>query len=392
MTGALYLAWRSALASWGRNALIAVALGVAAGLPIAAGSALQGVQAALHARAESTPLVAGPKGSPLDLVLRATEFTAVGGALPTLPARDFAPLESGALVMPMVLGAHARGVPIVGSTVEYMQWRGLRAEQGRLGAMLGECVAGTGAALRLGIGTQPGADSLTTSPDQVYSVAGSYPVRLRVVGVLAPTGTADDDVVHVSNETAWVIAGLGHGHQRLGADAPVDQLLRKDAANVTASAAVREFIEVTPENAQRFHFHGDAADFPVHAAIVVPRTSRDAALLLGRAESTAIQVVRPAEVIDGLFARVFRVRDLLSVVFLVVVGAALLLAGTQLALLVRLRAPQMQLLRRVGASQAFIVGMVAFELALVVAAAVGVAGTMVWFAPILQPLLRSSVA
>lgn len=402
-SGACFLAWRSVRASLGRNALIALALGVAAGLPLAAGHALAQVQKALRSRAESTPLVAGPPGSPLDLVLRATEFTATGGALPTVAVGELSAYESGALVMPLVLGSNVRGVPVVGAPVEYAQWRGLRPAKGRLGALLGECVLGARAAERLGnagagaasasVAARDVLGTITTSPDQVYSVAGSYPVRLRVVGVLAPTSTADDDAVHVSNETAWVIAGLGHGHQQLDESAPVDQLLRKDAGNVTASAAVREFIEVTPENAASFHFHGDATSFPVHAGIVVPHTPRDAAILLGRADAaTATQLVRPADVIDALFARVFRVRDLLGVVFALVLGAAALLAATQMALIIRLRAPQMQLLRRVGASERFIVGMVAVELAMVVGAAALIGAAMLWATPWLQPLLRGSLS
>ncbi len=389
MKGALLLAWCSMRASWGRNALLVFALGTAAGLPLAAGHALQQVQAALLARAESTPLVAGPPGSPLDLVLQATEFT--GGHLHAqIPLSTVTAPTAGALVMELVLGAHVRGVPVVGVPHEYMEWRGLHARQGRLCAFLGECVLGADAARALDAGAQ---DLVTTSPDQMYSVAGTYPVRLTVVGVLERTGTADDRAAFVSRETAWLIAGIGHGHQELGADAPVDLLLKKDEHNITANAAVRQYIQVTPQNAASFHFHGDPQTFPVNAAIVVPQSPRQAALLLGRADAAAneLQVVRPSVVLKELFAKVFRVRDLLALVFAVVFGAALLLAATLAALVIRMRAPQIALLNRVGASRGFVARMLGVELLLVLGAATVVALALAAAAPLLEPLLRAQL-
>jgi putative ABC transport system permease protein len=325
----------------------------------------------------------------LDLVLQATEFT--GGQVQTqIPLSAVAAPTAGALVMELVLGAHVRGVPVVGVPHEYLEWRGLQAQQGRLSAFLGECVLGADAARTLDAQVE---GFLTTSPDQMYSVAGSYPVRLNVAGILARTGTADDRAVFVSRETAWLIAGIGHGHQELGSDAPVDLLLKKDERNITANAGVRQYIQVTHENAANFHFHGDPQTFPVNAAIVVPQSPRQAALLLGRADAAvnALHVVRPAVVIGELFAKVFRVRDLLALVFVVVFGAALLLSATLAALVIRMRAPQIALLHRVGASRGFVARMLGAELLLVLGAAAVVALFLASAAPLLEPLLRAQL-
>ena len=35
---------------------------------------------------------------------------------------------------------------------------------------------------------------------------------MKVVGVLSPVATPDDEAVFVDVKTAWVIAGLAHGH------------------------------------------------------------------------------------------------------------------------------------------------------------------------------------
>ena len=55
---------------------------------------------------------------------------------------------------------------------------------------LGECVVGSEAAQVLGV--EPG-DHVLSSAGNAFDVAGSFPLKMKVVGVLAPTGTADDE-------------------------------------------------------------------------------------------------------------------------------------------------------------------------------------------------------
>ncbi|MFO0963906.1 MAG: hypothetical protein U0625_13515 [Phycisphaerales bacterium] len=383
-----YLAWRSVRAAWSRSALLAAALGVAAGLPLVVGRALDGVATAIGARAQSTPLVAGPRGSPLDLCLRAMEFTLDdSGPAPVFAQKLLQPMQEHALVIPLALGARVRTTPVAGVPVEYFEFRALRAREGRLPALLGECVVGADAAAALDLHA---GGAVTTTPTQAYDVSGASPLRLHVVGVLARTGTADDRAIFASLETAWTIAGIGHGHTELGTDAPLQLLLKKEAGHVQANASLREYEEVTPQTLASFHFHGDPGDFPVSAAILVPPDARAAAILRGRADGAEapLQVARPAEVVDSLFARVFRVRELLAWAFVAVLGAAAVVAALMLSLVVRMRAPELALLARVGAPRGFVAAMLAWELAFVLAAAAACAAGLQALAPALEPLVR----
>jgi putative ABC transport system permease protein len=79
-------------------------------------------------------------------------------------------------------------------------------------AMMGECVLGCRAAEDAAVG--PGGHVLS-SPESVFDLAGVYPLRMKVVGVLKPAGTPDDLAVFVDVKTTWVIVGLAHGHQDL---------------------------------------------------------------------------------------------------------------------------------------------------------------------------------
>lgn len=388
--GAAFLAWCGVRAQWSRTVILAAALGVAAGLPAVVGRALDGVAQAIGERARTTPLVAGPRGSPLDLCLRAMEFTLGddGGVhAPTFAQGELSAYAHEALVIPLVLGAHARGTPVVGVPVEYYEFRALRPDSGRLPALLGECVLGAGAARAHGLRV---GDAVTSSPEQAYDLAGTTPLRMHVVGILAAAGTADDRAMFASLETAWTIAGLGHGHVELAKDAPLALLLKKEQGQVQANASVREYEEVTPQNAASFHFHGDPATFPVSAALVVPHDARSAAILRGRADSpaAALQLVRPAEVVDSLFARVFRVRDLLAWAFAAVIASAAVVAALMIALVVRMRGPELALLARVGAPRGFVATMLGFEIAIVLAAAAACGGLIQGLAPLLEPVVR----
>ena len=51
------------------------------------------------------------------------------------------------------------------------------------------------------------------SGDGVFDLAGVYPLRMRVVGVLEPSHTPDDGAVFVDLKTTWSIQGLGQVHQ-----------------------------------------------------------------------------------------------------------------------------------------------------------------------------------
>ena len=103
----------------------------------------------------------------------------------------------------------ARGFPIVGTSLEYFNFRGLRVAQGEGLTRVADCVLGATVAAKLGL--QPG-DQLTSDPENVFDLAGSYPVILHIKGILAPTGTADDGAIFTDYKTCWCILGIMHGH------------------------------------------------------------------------------------------------------------------------------------------------------------------------------------
>ena len=103
---------------------------------------------------------------------------------------------------------------------------------------------------------------------------------MHITGVLEATGTADDDAVFCDVKTTWIMEGLAHGHAEAEVDR--DAVLRRDRDHVALNASILEYSQVTDENINSFHFHGDPTTFPITAAIVLPRDEKAETILLGR--------------------------------------------------------------------------------------------------------------
>ena len=48
-------------------------------------------------------------------------------------------------------------------------------------------------------------DSLISTPETVFDIAGIYPLKMNIVGVLKQSHTPDDRAVFVDLKTAWII-------------------------------------------------------------------------------------------------------------------------------------------------------------------------------------------
>ncbi len=210
MSDVLYLAWRYLAYHRFKAGLLVAAIALVLYLPIGLNILVQRGSQQLTARAASTDLIVGAKGSGLELVLRSLYFQSdVPSDLPFSAVRQ---VSASGFADPIPIHAkyHAGTLPIVGTSIEYFSFRALRPATGRLPAQLGDCVFGARAAARA---TVEVGDRVMSSPESVFDIAGVYPLKMNVVGILEPTGTPDDDAVFVDVKTTWVIAGLGHGHE-----------------------------------------------------------------------------------------------------------------------------------------------------------------------------------
>ena len=361
MTGALFLGWRYLAHHRFKSSILIASITLMLFLPAATWLLVEDSATALTARADVTPLILGTRGSELELVLNTLYFHAESPAEIDNQTLVEAQATGLADVIPIHSRFQAQGAPIVGTSLEYFNFRDLKIAEGRQIGLLGECVIGANVAARLGL--VPG-ESITSSPETVFDIAGVYPLKMTIAGVLARNGTADDDAVFVDVRTAWIIQGLGHGHADLATPgAPV--LSRRDGM-ITANASLTQYAEITRDNISAFHFHGSKDSFPLTSIIAVPPDQKNNALLRGRyQDSDSLQLVVPGKVLDDLLETVFAVQNY------VILGLAILsLATVAVITLVfllsqQLRKGEFHTLLRIGASRGYVSVLVASEIGFV---------------------------
>ena len=377
MIDSLYIAWKYIRFNRIKTATLVACITLIAFLPAALELLLNESERQLMSRAVSTPLVVGAKGSALDLVMNTLYFDDEVPELITMEASNQVMDSKLALPIPMYVRFQARGNPIVGTTLDYFEFRGLKIAQGRQMTLLGDCVLGARVAESLGL--KPG-DSLVSSPETLFDLAGIYPLKMKVAGVFAKSHTSDDLAVFVDLKTAWVIQGLGHGHADVTKLQDPTLVLKRTDKNVAATAKLYQHTEITDENIDSFHFHGGLSRYPITAVIAVPHNNKSGTILRGRylnREETR-QIVRPADVIDGLLQNIFRIKNVLDAVISVVALATILAIILVFALSLRLRQREIQTIFRLGCRRATIARLMAAEISIIVVMSGVFCGTLIW--------------
>lgn len=375
MRGAWGLAWLRLRRHPVPSAILVLCLGLTLGLPIAGRVLVADYRAQLLQRAEATPLVLGERGDRFDVVLSALYFrTGRSGVVP-FPEAARLRAEAPGSVVPLHARATAQGHPLVGTSPEYFERRGLRAAQGELPLFAGEVVLGSelAAELKLGVG-----DFLFSDVRELYDLAVPPALKLKVCGVLAPARGPDDGAAFVDLATCWVLEGFAHGHDDPSQVDP-SLILGGDETGQVMSGALLSYQEITPENLASFHDHGDPERLPLSALLYWPATEKDATLVRTRVNQRGdYQMLQPVEVVDELLAYVLRVRQLMDGLSVVLGTVTVLLGAMVYALSSRLRAAEFRTLRRMGCARSFVARLVLGEVLAVGLLAVLLAFAATW--------------
>lgn len=392
MMDVCYLAWRYLLWHRWKTLILVIAIGLVLFLPLGLQRLVDQTVGDMTARADASPLLMGARGSPLELVLSSLYFSREQP--PELEYRQLDALRESRLVDPIPLYVRFRSqdAPIVGTTLDYFPFRNLRIASGRQLLYLGEAVLGARAAQALGVGV---GDAVISSPESVFDIAGVYPLKMTVVGVLAPNHDQDDEAIFVDIRTAWIIAGLGHGHQDLTLPEAAGSILKADEGRVVANAALVQYNEITSENIDSFHFHGDNSGHPLTAILPVPRDDKARVIFLGRYTShPGVQVLQPRSVMDQLMATVFAVQRYVLMAMAMVATATGAVVVLVFLLSLRARHGEMLTLSRLGGARPAIRGLMLSEVIFVLCLAGLLAGlltllTSIWGGSLMNILVAS---
>lgn len=376
MKHTLYLAWNYLKYYRVKTLLLLLAISLTFFIPMALEQLSQQGSEKLRARAVATPLLLGNKGSATELCLNSLYFRESG--LEPIPFRSLKDLrETGlARAIPLHLEYRVKDQPIVGTSQEYFSFRGLTFSGGRPMAVLGECVLGARAArnLKAEVGS-----SVISTPAGAFDIAGSFPLKMTVAGILNPGHTPDDDAVFTDIKTTWVISGKAHGHQDVGEQTADSLLLSRSASEVVASPALLSYTEITPENIGSFHFHGNPDSYPINAVIAVPGDKKTELMLRGRYQDhPAFQMVVPEDVVDELIGTVVSVKDLLLLAALSVGLATMLITALVFLLSIQLRKAEISTMKQIGASPALVRGTLITEILLILATGILISLILVW--------------
>lgn len=379
MRGSLYLALRYLAFHRVKTAVLIFSIALIFFVPAALQVLVDRTEQRMTTRAESTPLLVGARGSPVELVLNSLYFAA--DVPDTLPYAEVSRIADTGMADPIPLYVRFRSGedPIVGTSLDYFAFRGLHVACGQQLRRLGDCVLGARVAEARGLG--PG-DAVVSSPESVFDLAGVYPLKMRVTGVLGWSDGPDDDAIFVDLKTAWVIQGLAHGHDDLARPDMAASVLEREEGKITANAALVHFNEITHANVHSFHFHGDVQSFPITAVLPVPHDEKSSTLLRGRyeGEDERQQILRPTTVLTDLLDTVLTVRSFLLASMVLLSLSTLATTGLVFLLSRRMRRREIETLVKIGGARASVAAVLWLEVLIVLLAAVAVAALLTWAA------------
>lgn len=367
MMNAFYLATKSLWWARGRAITIIMCLALTLWLPLTVRSVMQQFRDEIIQRAEVTPLIIGAKGSKIDLALHALYFESAAPDETSMAEVTYIRESGYATAIPLHLRYRtqrkngADGAPIVGTTVDYFQFRKLSLQAGQGLQIYGDCVVGCNVADRMKLTVD---DQLLSAPRNTFNLVGDYPLKLNVKGILNRSRSPDDDAVFVHLDTAWIIDGIGHGHVAV------------ENEEKEGLGTILPYTEITASNIDSFHFHGDEDQFPVSAVIAVPDSTKNQTLLLGRYASVRTeqaQCLKPKAVVQNLLSIVFRVEQLVWISSVLATFVTAALVSLVVLLSIRLRAAEMETLAKIGCSKGTLIAIIGTEIGLMILAGITLA-------------------
>ena len=361
MKQAFFLAYQYLLSSRVRFIVLVVCTSIALSLPVNTYSAVELLSSKLTERGDNTPLLIGKKGNEFALTMNALYFRGAVKETLKMSVYQEAVEKYDSLVLPLYIAHTASNTPIVGTNIDYFEARDLQISEGRFFANLGEVVMGASAASDFNI--QVG-DNIRSDLQNLYNLAGSYPMTLTVVGVLEPSGTADDSTVIADLRTVWSLDGLLHGHEEVTDRNAFNS--SSESENLEATAAIFMFSELSEKNRDSFHLHGDIGDMPLSSLAIFPKDQQENDIILGHyALSEYHQAVIPVEIVDDILTIVLKLQQGLGLYYGMLFLSTVFFYGLVIHLSLQLRHGELQLIRRIGGSKRTIRNLIVAEILLV---------------------------
>jgi len=369
--------------NWRTTALMVLALSVTFFFPMLSNALSRVLYAEMMQRAEETPLIVAAPGSRFVAVLNTVYFQSE--TLDPLPMRAYNELRQRQNVraVPIYNLFRARvpvrndfiSVPIIATTHDYFHFRGLTAKEGGFFVYPGEIVIGHELARQSGLEI---GDSILSEISSLINLNTIYPLSLKVVGILEETGTVDDNMIFSDLRSGWIMSGHFHGHE-----APLelgeDYILSAEDDLAVMRRNVITYTEVTRQNLDSFHFHGDRQKLPLTAVIVIPQDERALVITAGRINAEGLyRAHRPDTVMEEFFGIVFAVNKIFNSYFALMLSAVVCFIAIIVLLSSRLRKDEFRTIRTLGGSRFMILKLYLCEYAILLAVSLLFSSLLTW--------------
>ena len=318
------------------------------------------IQESLLYRGKSSPILIGKKGNEFDLTMNSLYFR--GHIKDPLEFEEQKTASAYGLSVPIYVNHTISGTPLVGTSVGYFSARNLSIQSGRNYALLGEVVAGfqTAQLFHLKVG-----DKVRSDMQNLYNISGGYPMVLEVVGILNANDTSDDNAFFTDVKTTWALDGYMHGHEEVTRKEALNSEA-EEGENLEATAAIFMFPEITEENRNSFHLHGDIGELPISSVLLLPKNVEQHNIALGDYELRKdVQAVRPKIVVETILEILLGIQRALDAYFFVISFSTLSFFSLILYLSRQLRSTELEIMERMGASKTMIRWMFIAEVSIV---------------------------
>ena len=138
MRDSFYLAWQYIRHQRITTAVLIASITLIIYLPAALEIIVSNAEQHFRSRANSTPLLVGTRGSPLELVLASLYFDKPVDDVLRMNQLDRIEKQNLGHAFPLHTRFEARDYPIVGTTKDYQQLRNLHVARGRMWTIMGE--------------------------------------------------------------------------------------------------------------------------------------------------------------------------------------------------------------------------------------------------------------
>ena len=348
--GFFYLGMKSILSKPFRSIATVLVLTTLIAMPLGITIFVNNYSNSITKRAENTPRFVVAKGSRFDQLMQILYYNKIGNK--SIQYKQIEEINSSdlAVAIPIYLNHTIEGYPLVGVSSDYYNMRSLTLKIGNYPIRLGDCIVGSSIAkkLELNIGSY-----IVTDAKNQFDIAGSYPVRLRIRGILNKTSSVDDNAFFCGLKTSWLVDGLAHGHQDIQKKGSDSLILDKTANNLVLSSAVKPFVELNAENRNSFHFHGNIGEYPLSAIFIFSDLLRSQVVLTNRIKHSGdnLVVLNPKVLADELVEMIFDIKKIVDIVLSLSISCAFILFILFIYLSLQLREGEFISLQKLGCSR-----------------------------------------